>query len=321
MTKLDTNISGISENLSESIALQIADEKKNLHKSIFHGKRIAISVSESEEIDFLGLSNHHLYDVSIELARYFIVNGAKLLYGGDIRNEGFTEVFSELSYQYKYLNDKENRFVNYFPFPTSKKLTTTILAEFIKKQVDILQLQIPSHIQNIDQNKDYSPLTNADDRYVVAECLTHMRDQMGKDQDARVILGGKQTGFVGYYPGIIEEAFYTLKNSKPLYLIGGYGGATRSIISLINGTKPKELTNEFQFQDQQTIQFKKLADKKNASPIDYNVLSDFFSSYGLEGISKLNGLSVEDNQVLFESTNIHEIVFLILKGLKKCLYN
>ena len=49
MTKTEKNISGISENLSKSIAEQKLD-KKNIEKSMLNGKRIAISVSESEEI-------------------------------------------------------------------------------------------------------------------------------------------------------------------------------------------------------------------------------------------------------------------------------
>ena len=118
----ETNISGISENLAESIVEQNAIEEKKINNSFLHNKRLAISVSVSEELEYLGLSSQHLDDISIEIARYLIVNGATLLYGGDLRQGGFTELFSELSYQYKYLSDKERRFVNYFPFPNSEKI-------------------------------------------------------------------------------------------------------------------------------------------------------------------------------------------------------
>ncbi len=43
----------------------------------------------------------------------------------------------------------------------------------------------------------------------------------------RICLGGKIQGYEGKEPGIMEEARLALNNNKPLYLIGGFGGATR----------------------------------------------------------------------------------------------
>src|SRR5690606_26234756 len=108
-------------------------------------------VSESEELEKLGLSDHHLKDISIEIARYLIVNGATMLYGGDLRHGGFTELFSELSYQYKYLGDKERRFINYFPFPNSKSINDDVRADFIKKQVEAKILDIPEDLGDVDK--------------------------------------------------------------------------------------------------------------------------------------------------------------------------
>ena len=68
----EVNISGISENLAESIVEQNELIGKQQTQSVLQGKRIAISVSESEELEQLGLSDNHLKDISIEIARYFI---------------------------------------------------------------------------------------------------------------------------------------------------------------------------------------------------------------------------------------------------------
>src|SRR5262249_7424903 len=43
---------------------------------------------------------------------------------------------------------------------------------------------------------------------------------------ARIILGGKTNKFSGFVPGIFEEALFAFETSRPLYLIGGFGGAT-----------------------------------------------------------------------------------------------
>ena len=314
--KTERNISGISENLSDSIAEQNIIEKQLSRKEKLHGKKIAISVSLSEELDQLGLSEQHLKDISIEVARYLIVNGATMLYGGDLRVGGFTELYSELSYQYKYLSDQERRFVNYFPFPNARKLSTNDIATIKQKQVEPKILEVPKHLGNPDPQKEYYPFKNIEDRFLYAECYTDMRIQMANDSDARIVLGGIQKNFTGYYPGIVEETFHSLKADKPVYLLGGFGGAAKSIIEIISGQKPYQLTNEFQFDTEFLKGFKKYASEKSVIELDYNFLFDFFKTYSIEFISKKNGLTVEENQILFESTNIHELVFLIIKGLQ-----
>lgn len=310
------NISGISENLADSIVeRETIDEKLN-EKTLLHEKRIAISVSESEELEQLGLSDQHLKDISIEIARYLIVNGATMLYGGDLRIGGFTELFSELSYQYKYLKDRKFRFVNYFPFPNSRHLTINDRANFLKKQVEVKILDTPKSVGEIDAKKKYEPFDNIEDRYIFSECFTDMRVQMAEDSDARIVLGGRQTNFLGYLPGIVEEAYHSLKASKPLYLLGGFGGATKSIISVINGNKPQELSNEFQFNSKFLKDFKSYSSEISSVSLNYDEMIGFLQKHSVESISQGNGLSVEENEILFESVNIHELVFLVIKGLK-----
>lgn len=315
--KIKNNISGISENLSVSIAEQKKIEKKQIDKSILHGKRIAISVSESEDLEQLGLSDQHLKDISIEIARYLIVNGATMLYGGDLRKWGYTELFSELSYQYKYLTDKTPRFVYYFPFPNARKLSDNDLATLIQKQVEVKILEVPKHLAKPDPKKHYRPFNNIEDRFLFAECFTDMRIQIARDSDARVVLGGRQKGYEGYFPGIVEETFHSLDADKAVYLLGGFGGATKSIIEIISGSKPNQLNNEFQFDTEFLNKFRKHVNEKSTVKLDYDVLFDFFKRHSVKSISRRNGLTVDENKILFTSTNIHELVFLIIKGLRK----
>lgn len=312
----ETNISGISENLADSIVEQNTTEKLKPNNSFLHKKKIAISVSVSEELEYLGLSSNHLYDVSIEIARYLIVNGATMLYGGDLRQGGFTELFSELSYQYKYLIDKERRFVNYFPFPNSEKLSIDDKVNFIKQQVQPIILEVPQHLGKIDKEKKYDPFSSVEDRFVFSECFSDMRMKMANDSDARILLGGKQKKYLGYIPGIIEEAYQTFVANKPIYLLGGFGGATKSLIKVLKGESPIELMNEFQFDTDFLNDFKKYSSSISSINFDFDYLIKFFNQYNVESISKQNGLSIEENEILFESTNIHEIVFLIIKGLQ-----
>ncbi len=313
----EKNISGISENLAESIAEQKDFEVKSRHNGVLSGIRIAISVSDNEDLEHLGLSTHHLKDVMIELARYILANGGTLLYGGHLKKEGYTKLFAELSYQYKFLNDKSFRFVNFFPFPNSNSLSLEIKADFVKQQVEPVVIEIPEHLSEIDKQRKYDPINNIEDKFIFSECFSDMRNFMANSSHARIVVGGKQSKFLGYLPGIVEEAYYSLKANKPVYIIGGFGGAAKSLSKVICGEQPKELTNEFQYNVEILQNFNKVYQDKASVPMDYDKLIHFFKQFNLEVFSELNGLSIDENMVLFESQNIHEIVFLVMKGLKE----
>src|SRR5690606_9979930 len=57
---------------------------------------IAVSVSDSPDMPMLGLGKEHLEDAMAEIARHLLALGARLLYGGDLRQKGFTELLFEL---------------------------------------------------------------------------------------------------------------------------------------------------------------------------------------------------------------------------------
>ena len=62
---------------------------------------------------------------------------------------------------------------------------------------------------------------------------------------ARVILGGKVHGFRGIVPGIFEEALITLERQCPLYVLGGFGGATEVLAKALlepAAGRPNEFT-------------------------------------------------------------------------------
>ena len=60
-------------------------------------------------------------------------------------------------------------------------------------------------------------------------CLTMMLSP-----GCRVCLGGRTEGYQGKEPGVMEEARLALTYRRPLYLMGGFGGATR-----LFGTAPE----------------------------------------------------------------------------------
>src|SRR5262249_4751438 len=158
---------------------------------------------------------------------------------------------------------------------------------------------------------------DANGRYAWARSLTAMREKMAEKTDARVLLGGQVSGFRGKYPGLVEEAVMALRSKTPVYLVGGFGGCTRAIIDTLNGGGPEALSDAFQSRDplNQAIaeKFRTAAADGRTTAINYAAEVEFLRSVGVAGLN--NGLSDAENEVLFESRNLPEIVHFLLKGL------
>ena len=158
-------------------------------------------------------------------------------------------------------------------------------------------------------------------RYAWARSLTLMRNEMNQKTNARLLLGGQITGFKGKYPGLLEEALLALRSGRPLYLIGGFGGCTRLIIEALKGGLPDAFTEAFQIKDPVykaiVDRYRTDAAEKKTTAIDYAGELQFLKSKGVAGLD--NGLSVDENEVLFTSENLPEIVYLLLRGLTQRL--
>ncbi|MBF0248680.1 MAG: hypothetical protein HQL36_11525, partial [Alphaproteobacteria bacterium] len=69
-----------------------------------------------------------------------------------------------------------------------------------------------------------------------AAALSGLRTFMTDNSDARIVIGGKRAGFEGAMPGIVEEVLFSLERRQPLYLVGGFGGATLDVIRTLHPT-------------------------------------------------------------------------------------
>lgn len=276
------------------------------------GKNVAISISESPDSSSLGIGKAMFEDLSVELARHLLVSGAHLVYGGDLRPGGFTELFKDLAYQYGiYEKDKtlKNYFTNYLAWPIYIGMTPATQAEYKSCRVHCQKAAIPDTIP-VALRDLMVPPTTVENMYYWAESLRAMRQEMESHIDARIILGGRITGFKGYMPGLYEEATYAAKANHPLFLLGGFGGASARLIQLIKGeTSSEELFAEccsnHSYQD-----FVSYLDKEKEE-INFKALDVFSNNMDV----LKNGLSKEDNERLFVTTNVTEIIALVLKGL------
>lgn len=276
------------------------------------GKNVAISISESPDSSTLGIGKAMFEDLSVELARHLLISGAHLVYGGDLRPGGFTELFKDLAYQYGiFEKDKslKNYFTNYLAWPIYIGMTPASQAEYKSCLINCQKAEIPDTIP-VDLRDIMVPPTTVENLYYWAESLKSMRHEMESHIDARIILGGRVTGFKGYMPGLYEEATNAAKANHPIFLLGGFGGASARLIQLVKGETSSEklfaeCCSNHSYQD-----FVSYLDKEKGV-MNFKVL-DVFSN----NMSVLkNGLSKEENEQLFVTTNVTEIIALVLKGL------
>jgi hypothetical protein len=275
--------------------------------------KVALSISESPDLDALGLGLVHLEDAFVEMARHLLARGASLFYGGDHRLQGFTQILFDLVRIYD-LPDKPpaERIRNFLAWPLHLRLTAEQRAG-LRTITELEELAPPADL-SMDPHA-FIESTTPEGRYVWARCLTAMRERITAEMNARVLLGGRVEGYKGKYPGLAEEAHLTIRSGKPIYLLGGFGGCTKALIQAILGKPCPPLTTEFQQQSADYAATMELFNQRRPeAPIDYNVLLADFQNTGVAGLK--NGLDEEENLRLFETDDVNEMTALVLKGLQ-----
>lgn len=275
-------------------------------------KNIAISISESNETALKGIGKVMFDDIAMELARHLLNSGAHLVYGGDLRPDGYTENYRDLAYQYSvYEKDRtlKTYFTNFVAWPIFLNLSVEDKAKYKSCRVNCKCAEIPKTIPKDMHDRFIAP-NSPDTFYLWAESLSSMRNEMEKNVNARIILGGRTQGFKGYMPGLYEEAANAASKEHPLFLLGGFGGAASRLVNLVQGKiSPKELFEEC-LMNPAYKDFVQYLNKEHGE-FDYSSLDVLYNNLPI----LRNGLSEDENNRLFVTTNITEIVALILKGL------
>ena len=155
---------------------------------------VGSSISESPDLKALGLSDGHLRDAMAEIALPLLASGRSLVYGGDLRRHGFTELLAELVGRYR--DHPRHRgtiaITDYLAWPVHIQMTSNDLAAFSAEHGPAVRLvfltldgarlarerrlKLPEHDP---QEEEWT------------KGLTAMRITMCNDIQARIVLGGR----------------------------------------------------------------------------------------------------------------------------------
>lgn len=276
-------------------------------------RKIGISVSNNENIRKFGFEYIHLQDSMNEIARYLLAIGCELVYGGDIHYKHeynfVTSLFDLASTHNRENKEISQKITNFVAYPLYKSIDVSERAELIKVAT-FKEIPPVSKIngKNIDDLKISFALN-----------LSKMRKEMNDYIDARIIMGGKCSGFSGSYPGVLEEAILAFRFETPLFIIGAFGGISKLISDfLIDQITEEEFIEKLNLDQEYKkfeSQFNKFVENTEIEVIDYIKVLTEIKSRGINGLN--NGLSKEENEKLFLTNNIIEVATLIIKGLCK----
>lgn len=262
------------------------------YREVLDHKSIAVSTSESPDMPGLGLEAEHLRDAMTEIARHALALGAKLVYGGDLRTGGFSNLLFELAARYRRdtSNPRKLGVTNYLAWPVHIQKSAEQLehdAADLEGTAELRLLTING--ENIGLKERHNLETCKPTEAEWATGLAAMRHKMLAETQARIILGGRVDKFKGDMPGIAEEALYSLQAKQPLYVMGGFGGCARDVAEAIGVLEPN-VVREWPGRDK-------------------------FNPF--KGKKLNNGLSVEENRVLASTPHVDQAIVLILRGLTK----
>lgn len=201
------------------------------------GVRVGVSVSDSTELGRLGLTEAHLRLALAEIARVIIRAGGVLVYGGHLQPDGYTAFLEGEVDRYAASNRPLQLVV---PWAEHRRMTLGELrtrreALSLKGEFTYLDADGAPVAPEAGRGPDPAPVDDAD----VAPSLTALRRYLTEITDARVLLGGREEGYQGDAPGIIEEALLAIEAGRPLYLVGGFGGATATVAQAACGASSR----------------------------------------------------------------------------------
>ena len=193
-------------------------------------RRIGVSVSGSANLAALGLDKEHVEDDLVEVTRYLVAAGATVVYGGDLRQGGFTGLLLEVVARHQARGDDSVRFENYLAWPVHAAMPFEILADTARSFQPVGRLVLlaeDGRELTLDERRGFDRREVGDE--VWAPALTAMRIALAARCDARVVAGGATKNFRGAMPGIAEETLLSLEAGKPTFVTGALGGCALDI--------------------------------------------------------------------------------------------
>ena len=305
---------------------------------------VAVSLSGAPDSEAYGGSVEHLATLADDIVLYLLLAGLRIAYGGVLGHDGLKDGAVEgddinyaerlfalarsssplLSQIHGSAAGLESPIENWVAWPIHHRLADKDLAQY-GREATLNDLPRPDDLEVGDdvlqpQPNGFFPPDTLVRRYAWARSLTHMRESQQKAVAARVVIGGKLSGYQGAWPGVLEEAVIALQARQPLYPIGVFGGAARLLIDTLKDVPREELTTSWQIANVASWQDLRTEYARHSRPVEApEQLADRLRRAGGNGLAAAlnNGLTDAENEELVNSDDPQRVVALILSGLRQ----
>jgi SLOG cluster2 len=318
---------------------------------------IAFSVSyQRENMLARGMGLEHLRELLVRLARPILRQGASLAYGGNWKETEDNFIFPLLRLISAEQEDQTSstsesapdsnpvgKLYNHLPWPWYLEVTPRVEAQWINccRIVRITQqlagFSTADIVTDVNANQE-DPRTLFNKAVTLSAMRRLMMEPMPLNIPsvpqpetipavvARILLGGKVEGYAGFLPGLFEEALVTLRLHRPVYVLGGFGGAAEMLTNAMLATgdeRPPELT--LAWHKERNPGLVKLLDSAHQFSAPTNLSNmentlDALFEFVLKARADLSGtlqtgLSDQETRDLLTTSNISNAVHLVRTGL------
>jgi hypothetical protein len=224
------------------------------------GRLVGLSAGDAQDIRAYGLLPRHLDLAFTAVVTALMLRGARLAYGGDLRQRGFTQQLYESAaeaYADDYLLGRRASapFVHYLAASIWSGLAAEKLQAWLEGGSGLVEVRfmtgdgyvavtaaetgfllekVPGADRTVTKVKDAREVLQHLEQAKPADIspvpnLRQMRIRMGSECDARILFGGKMFDYQGDEPGIGAEARESLAQGAIVLPLGGFGGAARDV--------------------------------------------------------------------------------------------
>ena len=304
-------------NITVSTPLWSSDKKSYKNKKF----RIGLSIADYQP-DGYDKQNQDLDELkrfSQSLARHLLANKHTLIYGGDLRNDGFTQFILDEATVLRDRLQLDKLFVeNYLAWPLNVKQENLKWYANYNTVVKPVSASIPDDIKSLIHDiSTFLPPDCLENKYIWSRCLTTMREESIKSSDIRILVGGKFENYLGKMPGVLEEFLIAYKQDLVIFLVGGLGGLTKKLcISIKNRKIEEEFTEEWQMNHNDAYQYLQEIASQHGKHTDYDNLKEVIENITIPILAERAGLTNEEYERLMTTPFIDESIYLILKSIK-----
>jgi hypothetical protein len=189
------------------------------------GIAVQLSVSDSFDLERLGLDQRHCRLAVAEIAQAVLAAGGTIVYGGDLREGGFTWLLAEEVAKYGRRGFPVLRLV--LAAGVHAGLDSGELARF----EETVGINGEIVLLGADGRPVAEPAEASLSKTAKATAMSAARRYMAEGSDALVTVGGRFDPVLRPRPGIWEEIQYAAEAGNPLFLAGGFGGATAAALA------------------------------------------------------------------------------------------